>query len=461
MNNKSMNFTAKRYFSHVEEVLRKASAGEVYPVYIFIGDRPIIHPQVNKLIDYLLPEEAKDFNFEILSAELFSEERLLELLETRGFFPGRKVVLVKDLPLLLSSDTTKISWKKAFAALKEGDIGQAKELISKLFSDLGIDPKEFKVGSHSQMKKILNWPEDLCIENLVEFLEEYREDLQYIKSVQTGSRNLIISWLAHGVDPSRTILIIESEVVDKRCSLYKELKKYGLIVTDLNKEKKDKKSGIDLARGFIKSLVEEKGKQIEPRAIETIIERVGHDDLVGIQSEVQKLISQAGNNIKIRTEDVCEMVIRCKDEELYKLTGAISEKDLDRCLKSLSYLLDQGMHPLAILKAIANFLRKIIILKAVFEYEPSFQSVEKPSYEQFRDKILSQIKDKMGDDTPSILKGHPYSIYKLSQHASSFDLDYMMDILASMAGIDLQLKGNRVSHRLLLEMLIFRILSKK
>ena len=49
-----MNLTSKRYLSQVKEVIKKAEAGEVYSVYLFIGDRPIIHPQINKLIDCLV-----------------------------------------------------------------------------------------------------------------------------------------------------------------------------------------------------------------------------------------------------------------------------------------------------------------------------------------------------------------------------------------------------------------------
>ena len=55
-----MNLTSKKYLSQVEEVIKKAEAGDVYPVYLFIGDRPIIHPQINKLIDCLVFEEARD-----------------------------------------------------------------------------------------------------------------------------------------------------------------------------------------------------------------------------------------------------------------------------------------------------------------------------------------------------------------------------------------------------------------
>jgi DNA polymerase III subunit delta len=454
-----LNLTLKKYLGRVEEVIKKAEAGEVYPVYLFIGDRPIMHPQINKLIDCLVSDEVKDFNFEILSADFFSEGRLLELLETRGFFPGRKVILIQDLPLLVSTDTAKARWKRALAAIEAAEVDQAKEFISRIFSDMKIDPKELMGLSSGQMKEILNWPKDLRIENLSEFLKDYGEDLECTESIHTGSGDRFLSWLDQRADPSRAVVIIESEVVDRRCSFYKELKKHGPVV-DLDKEKKDTKNGADFARGFIRSLIREKGKEIEPKAIEIIIERVGHEDLVGMKTEIQKLISQAGDSVRIKAVDVCELVVRHKDEELYKLTGAIGEKDLDKCLNSLNYLVDQGIHPLAILQTIANFLRKMIILRTVFEYVPGIQEIKKLEFNTFRDKILPEIKEVQGDALSAMLKGaHPYALYKLSLQAHGFDLDRMLDFLASMAEMDLEFKGGQVSDRILLEVLIFRFIS--
>lgn len=454
-----MNLTLKKYLGQVEKFIKKAKAGEVYPVYLFIGDRPIMHPQINKLIDCLVSDEVKDFNFEILSADFFSEGRLLELLETRGFFPGRKVILVQDLPLLVSADTAKARWKKALAAIEADDVDQAKEFISLIFSHMKIDPKELTGLSSGQMKEILNWPKDLRVENLSEFLKDYGEDLECTESIHTGSGDRFLSWLDQRADPSRAVVIIESEVVDRRCSFYKELKK-RVPVVDLDKEKKDKKDGADFARGFIRSLIREKGKEIEPKAIEIIIDRVGHEDLVGLKTEIQKLISQAGDSVRIKAVDVCELVVRHKDEELYKLTGAIGEKDLGKCLNSLNYLVDQGIHPLAILQTIANFLRKMIILRAVFECIPGIQEVKKLKFDTFRDKILPEIKEIRGDALSAMLKGaHPYALYKLSLQAHGFDLDCMLDFLASMAEMDLEFKGGQVSDRILLEVLIFRFIS--
>lgn len=453
-----MNLNSKKYLGRIEEVINKAEAGKVYPVYMFIGDRPIIHPQINKLIDCLIQEEARDFNFEVLSPDSFSEGRLLELLSTKGFLPGRKVVLIQDLPLLVSSDTAKTRWKKALAAIASDDNDRAMELTSRIFADLNMDPEELKGLSPGRIKDVLNWPGDLSIESLSEFLEVHSGDMKSIEPINTGSGDRLLAWLAQRADPSLAIIIIESETVDKRCSLYKELKKYGPVV-DLDREKKDRKGGANFAMSLIRSLLRESGKEADNEAVKAIMDRVGHKDPVGLKMEIQKLVTQAGDRVRIKAEDVCELVVRHRDEELYNLTNAMGEKDLGSCLNSLNYIMDQGIHPLAILKTIANFLRKMIILRAIFEYEAGIKAFKNLRYEIFRDQILPEIKENMLDDAPDILKGHPYTLYKLGLQAYGFDLSQMLIFLASLAEADLEFKGGRISHRVLLETLVFRFIS--
>jgi DNA polymerase III delta subunit len=65
----------------------------------------------------------------------------------------------------------------------------------------------------------------------------------------------------------------------------------------------------------------------------------------------------------------------------------------------------------------------------------------------------------MLDDAPDILKGHPYTLYKLGLQAYGFDLSQMLIFLASLAEADLEFKGGRISHRVLLETLVFRFIS--
>jgi DNA polymerase III delta subunit len=102
----------------------------------------------------------------------------------------------------------------------------------------------------------------------------------------------------------------------------------------------------------------------------------------------------------------------------------------------------------------------MIILRAVFEYGPGIQTVKNLQYPIFEDKILPEIKENLGDALPAVLKGaHPYALYKLTLQTYGFDLDQMLDFLASMAEMDLEFKGGQVSHRVLLETLIVRLIS--
>ena len=456
-----MAIRSKRYLGQVEEVLKMAEAGKIYPVYLFIGDRPIITPQIEKLIDCLLSKGTRDFNFDILSADFFSEGATIELLDTRGLFPGRKVVLLQDPPFLVSANTTKARWKKVYAALDTENNSRTKELTSRILSDLNLDPKDLIGLSERQIKEALDWPKDLPAGNFLKFLENSREDLGPIESRHRTSGDSILLWLAQRADPSCSVLIIESEVVDRRGSFYKKLKEYGFIV-DLDREKKDKRQGADFAKDLIRKWVSEGDREIGPQAINCILERVGHEDLVALKTEVQKLLSQAKRHTPIGTKDVQDLVVRYKGEELYQLTDALGEKNLGKCLSSLDYLLTQGVHPLAILQTIANFLRRMIVLRSSIEYGPGLAAVKNLRYQTFKERTLPQIKESLEDVLPAAFKtAHPYVLYKMSKRVQGFKLGHMLDLISSMAELDLEIKGGQVPDRVIIEQLIFRLISTR
>ncbi len=454
-----MGITSKRYLSQLKEVFKVAEAGKIYPVYLFIGDRPIIAPQIEKLIDCLLSEGTREFNLDVLSGDSFSEGTTLELLDSRGLFPGRKVVLLQDPPFLVSAGTTKARWKKIYAALDTGNNARAGELTSRILSDINLDPDDLTGLSERQIKEALDWPKDLPVGNFLKFLESNRRDLCPIESRHRTSGEGILSWLAQRADPSCSVLIIESEVVDKRGSFYRKLKKYGPII-DLDREKKDRRQGADFARDLIRKWVSEGDREIGPQAVNCILERVGHEDLVALKTEVQKLLSQAERHTTIGIRDVQDLVVRHKGEELYQLTDALGERDLGKCLNSLDYLLTQGIHPLAILQTIANFLRRMIVLRSAIEYGPGLGAVRNLRYGTFKDKTLPQIKESLEDVLPTAFKtAHPYVLYKMSKWVQGFKLKRMLDLMSSMAELDIEIKGGQVPDRVIIERLIFRLVS--
>ncbi len=373
-----MAIKSKRYLDQLEEVLKMAESGKVYPVYLFIGDRPIISPHIERLIGCLIPEGIDDFNLDILPADSFSEGTTLELLDTRGLFPGRKVVLLQDPPFLVSAGTTE---------------GRG-----------------------------------------------------------------ILSWLVQRADPSYSVLIIESELVDRRGPFYRGVKGYGPIL-DLDREKRDKRQRARLVRDLITMWFRDREVKIGTQAINYILEQVGDEDLVALKTEVKKLLSQAKRHTSIGIKDVQDLVVRHREEELYRLTDALGNRDLDSCLSSLDRLLDQGVHPLAILQTIANFLQKMIILRSSIEYGPGLEAVKDLSYEGFKNKTLPQIKESLEDVLPIDFKTlHPYVLYKMSRHVEGFELKNMLALMSSMAELDLEIKGNHVSDRVIIERLIFQLI---
>jgi DNA polymerase-3 subunit delta len=362
---------------------------------------------------------------------------------------------------LVSVATTKARWKKVHEALEAGNSARAMDLVSRVLSDLNLGPEDLTGSSETQIRQALDWPRDLSIESFMKFLEANREKLGPVEPVNRGSGEGILSWLAQRADPSCSVLIIESELVDRRGSFYKKIKRYGPVL-DLDREKRDKRRGEDLARDLISKWFSEKEVEIGPQAINCILERIGHEDLVALKTEVKKLLSQAKRHTTVRIQDVQDLVVRHREEELYQLTDALGKRDLDRCLSSLDYLLNQGIHPLAILQTIANFLRRMIVLRSCIEYGPGLMAVKNMSYDTFKNKTLPHIKASLGDVLPMAFKtAHPYVLYKMSRHLDGFEMAHMLDLMSSMAELDLRLKGNQVPDRVIIEGLIFRLIPSK
>lgn len=85
-----------------EKTIEEARRGRIFPVYLFVGERPITTPICERLLDVLLPEEKRSTNLDTIIPEEGTEGTVLESLRTVSFFPGRKVVWVQDGGFLLA-----------------------------------------------------------------------------------------------------------------------------------------------------------------------------------------------------------------------------------------------------------------------------------------------------------------------------------------------------------------------
>ncbi len=369
------------------KTIEQARKGRIFPVYLFLGERPITTPVCEQLLDILLPGENRSTNLDIMTLEEGTEGAVLESLRTRAFFPGRKIVWVQDGGFLL-------------APAKEGRA-----------STNGQKAEGHGNAPGATLKK----------------------------------------WLERDDHSKQCVLLIQAAAVDTGSRLFKAISKKGKII-DLRIPRGSKRASEVSARQRIRKWLRERGKEIGPKAIESLMERVNYNDPLALMSEIEKL--SCIKDGRISRSHVQGLVRRSREEELFELTGALNKRDLPGALDCLGLLLEQNIPPLVILGVLRNYIKKLIALRAAMD-----PNISATSFGLFQSRQLPVIQDYFKGIQGNPLRGtHPYGLFRMALAAEKADLNRLLELIANMPEYDLELKGGVLAPRLLLEGLVMDLL---
>jgi len=151
-------------------------------------------------------------------------------------------------------------------------------------------------------------------------------------------------------DPSdTTCLVLTASKLDGREKLAKTAKKQGYLV--------DTKPlrGREL-REFVQAEAAAREHNIEPQAIEALIEAVG-DDLAALDDAIERLSLFVGPGQRIDADAVSTCVTRIRVESIWSLVDAIGLKDRRKGVAAAQSLLDDREPPLRLLAMVARQLR--------------------------------------------------------------------------------------------------------
>jgi DNA polymerase-3 subunit delta len=151
-------------------------------------------------------------------------------------------------------------------------------------------------------------------------------------------------------DPTESAcLVLTADKLDGRGKLAKSAKKRGWFI--------DAKPlrGREL-RSFIRAEANERGHNVEPRAVETLLDAVG-DDLGAIDDAVERLSLFVGPGQRIDADAVVRCVSRIRVESIWTLVDAIGLKDKRKGIAAAQSLLDDREPPLRLLAMVARQLR--------------------------------------------------------------------------------------------------------
>lgn len=444
-----------KYSRHdLPTLLAALDRGTFHPVYLIFGERYLCAQAAQEVINRILPDPAsRPLNMQTVDGDQEDVSQTLNDLRTFTLFGGHQVIRVLDSRLLHSKVVGKSLWDKALKAHQGHDLEKRDRSLAQLAGLGGLTGGDAFIDlSAAQWQKLFGFsrPQDLAWTKGLA--------LQPEEGARTGTDDaaLVQATLTKGIPPQKHLVLV-AETVDKRKKLFKTIEEIGVIV-DLSVEsgpaaaaRKDQEAVI---RDLIKQTFREMGKKPGPRVTEMILDRVGFHPVAAVR-EVEKLCLYCDPGPEVTGADVDILTGQTREEALFALNDAFAGRDLERSLYLQGRLLQTGLHPLVIIAALRNLIRRLLFFRALQDKSsPSYQRGQ--PFNLFQQGYLAALKEALGDS--EFLKGHPFVIYKGFQQAEAFSRQELQHGLTALLRAEFNVKGSGIGDALILENFFFTML---
>ncbi len=432
-------------------------------VYLFVGDRFLCRQACARLEEVLLADGG---TVHALDGENEDPATTVSRLQSFSLLPGRQIYRISDSRLFHSKKVAKGLWKRVLAARDNNKPETAARHLRAMMTSCGLDPASFDDDpaklTAGEWKQRFDFPHpggDLSwITGLLN--EETNQKNRKTAAAENEDQDpaaLLEKALKAGVAKDN-ILILLAEEVDKRKKLYRYLKKNQVIV-DLSVDKGAGSKAQKVQRSVLVELITDKlkemGKTMAPQVMDQLLDRIGFYP-VAVVMETEKLCLSLGKRSRIEPADLDALVGRTRQEAMFELTGAIGKRQTALALTIVNRLLENQVHPLAIIASLRNYIRKLLLFK-VLQQQPKYGYTAGMPANLFQRQCLPALKKE--SRWQQELGGHPYALYMQFTTASGFSAAALQQWLQLILRAEQRLKGSPIEpltvlHHLLLSMLV-------
>ena len=439
--------------------LQSMEQGEqsAYKIFLFYGERYLCREAADSLQKCLLASVGGAVN--TIDGDAEDSGRTLGQLMNFSLLPGRQIFRVTDSRLFHSKNVASNIWSKVEQARTAKKETACRRQLLSFVSLGGLTPEdslaEVDTGQWQALFGFarpagdLGWADELLATVTKQKKSAGSGDIatRYVEAFKKGI-------------PPNNVLLLTAESVDKRKQLFTFIKKDGLVVdcsVAAGASAAAQKGQKEVLREMVMKSLAGFQKKIAPRALQLLFERVGFHP-VAVVMETEKLALYVGDRELITVEDLEAMVGRTREDALFELTDAFGKRQAARTLILLHRLLEQGIHSLAILATMRNYLRKMLIIRSLqLGSKPTWQSGMNAG--QFQKTYLPALKERgvWGE----MLKGHPYALFMSFSKAQEFSCMVLKRWLALLLQAEYRLKGAPLPPGLVLEELFMTMLETK
>ncbi|RLC06326.1 MAG: hypothetical protein DRI57_26935 [Deltaproteobacteria bacterium] len=479
-------------YKYLEGHLAETGKAGLSPVCLIYGEDVLCKSAFDTLLNTLLPPSERSLNYEPVDNDNVYDA--IERANTFSLLSGTKVVALLDSRIFYSKQEASRFLEKARTAYDDKEMKKAAKYVTGLLGSSGLSLED--VGDEAKRRKNLKLSSDLLAD--AKWLDEiirYCSDNGISVPAAKDSASDLQEAIEKGF-PDGNHLIITTDLADKRRTLFKAISKAGMVVdcsVPKGNRREDKMARDLVLNERMKAILGRSGKIMDRGAYQAMCEMIGFD-LRTFSNNLEKLVSYVGSRKKITAEDVASVLKRTKQEPIYELTSAISERNVEDALFFLDALLGAGFFPLQVLGAIINQIRKVLLVKGFVEsregkvWKPwlsyqQFQARVMPAVQEYDKGLLSQLEtwdamlskaDDEGDGkkkkkgrkkkskpaTDVLIAKNPrsvYPVYLMLQKSEKFTTPGLLEAMEKLSQADLRLKTTGQNPKIILEDAIFHI----
>ena len=448
----------------MEKIFANLKKGVIAPCYLLYGEEEyLINENLNTILDIIVPESNRDFSLFYLDGENTDMDSLIEHLLTSSLLGDRKVIVVKNTTIFHSRENLAKLIPKIRENLDENPAKAAKYFLTFLniagFALEDLQDSGWQKITDEEWSKIVKGDAGEEREKWLPRILEIYSSSGLTGASGADQTDRLKEIFKKGL-PGGNCLIFTAEAVDKRGKLYKIISELGVVLYfgtargEAAQKESLKKEAQKLLDGY--------GKKLSPAAWIALGKKTGFE-LRRSLTELEKLIFFVGERGTVEEKDVEEVVGKTREDSIFDLTTALSEKNQLSALAALRALLDQGTHHLIILTMIVREIRLLLQARILMDSAklPKFNNnMEYGWFQKNIHPVLSGFADTMSMPKDFLINKHPFVVFNALRNCSRFTYPHLINFQDELLELDRSFKSSASSPQLLLEMFLIRACSK-
>jgi DNA polymerase-3 subunit delta len=448
----------------LEKLLADLKKGVVAPCYLLHGEEEyLINDTLQQILDITIPVADRDFGLFFLDGESIDIDDLIQYISTPSLLGSRKVVVVRNATIFHSRENLADLIQKVRKNIDDNQGKAAKYFLAFLklagFALEDLQGSGWRKITDDQWNKVVEGDAGEDREKWLPRVLEICSSLGFTEASGMDKVERLEELFQKGL-PGGNSIIFTAETVDKRKKLYKIISEQGCALHFGTP--KGEAAQKDSLQKEAQKILDRYGKKLSPAAWITLGKKTGFELRKSIM-ELEKLVFFVGSRAVIEDKDVVEVVGKTKEDSVFDLTTALSEKNQLAALTALKALLDQGLHHLMILTMIIRefrFLLQAIILVNSGKLPKFNSNMEYGVYQKNIYPAVNSLAGKFIRREGFLVSQHPFVIYNALKNCRRFSQETLVVLLDELLEIDRAFKSSAQDPQLLLETFLIKACAK-